>query len=192
MKKLLLSCALVGLPLVAVADDAKKAPAAGAPAVAPPMPKEPPPAPKPAKELEAAKGYIKNWACTGTGGPMNEKSTAKLSIKKDLNDFWMTVRFETAKTAKMPSFVGTGYMGVDPVAKAWTFDGWDNHGGRIMLKAATTAVTAEAMTFAGDAIDNMMGGKVPAKFMFALDAKTKHLHFWAEFGGQKGFDYDCK
>lgn len=190
MKTFLLSCALVGLPLVAVAEDAK-APKIGTPDVAAPKPKEPPPMPKPAKELEAAKGYIKNWTCTGVGGPNRDKSTAKMSIKKDLSDFWMTVKFE-AKSAKMPTFIGQGYLGIDPVAKAWTFDGWDNHGGRIMLKAATTAVTPEAMTFTGEALDNMMGGKVPAKFMFTLDAKTKQVHFWSEFGGQPGFDYTCK
>jgi hypothetical protein len=114
-----------------------------------------------------------------------------MSIKKDLSDFWLAVRFE-AKAGKMPTFVGQGYMGVDPVAKGWTFDGWDNFGGRIALKAATTAVTPEAMTFAGEAVDNMMGGKVPTKFMFTMDAKTKQVHFWAEFGGQTGFDYTCK
>jgi hypothetical protein len=181
----------MGLPLVAVAEDAKKAPATGAPAVAPPMPKEPPPMPKPRAELQAVKGYIKNWTCTGTGGPMKEKSTAKMTIKKDLSDFWLSVKFETAKTAKMPAFVGQGYMGIDPIANLWTFDGWDNHGGRIMLKAATTVVTPEAMTFTGEAIDNMMGGKVSAKFMFTMDAK-KQVRFWSEFGGQQGFDYTCK
>lgn len=194
MKTFLMTCALVGLPLVAVAQDAKKASAAGAPAVAPvpPRPKEPPPMPKPATELEAAKGYIKNWTCTGTSGPAKEKSTAKMAIKKDLNNFWVTVRFETAKTAKMPAFIGQGFMGIDPIAKAWTFDGWDNFGGRIMLKAATSAVTPEAMTFTGEAIDAMMGGKVPAKFMFTLDAKSKQVKFWSEFGGQPGFEYTCK
>jgi hypothetical protein len=194
MKTLIASCLLIAVPLVASAEDAKKAPAAGAPAVAPvpPMPKEPPPMPKPAKELETVKGYLKNWSCSGTNGPTNEKATAKLTIKKDLSDFWIAIRLETAKSAKMPSFIGTGYMGIDAVSKAWTFDGWDNFGGKIALKAATTAVTADAITFTGDAIDNMMGGKVPTKFMFTMDAKTKHVHFWAEFGGQKGFDYDCK
>ncbi|MBA3465302.1 MAG: hypothetical protein H0T46_35550 [Deltaproteobacteria bacterium] len=191
MKTILMTCALVGLPLIAVAEDAKKAPAAGAPAVAPPRPKAPPPMPTPAKELEAAKGYVKNWTCTGIAGPNKDKSTAKMSIKKDLNNFWMTVRFE-AKTGKMPVFIGQGYMGIDPVAKAWTFDGWDNFGGRLALKAATTAVTPEAMTFAGEAVDTMMGGKVPAKFMFTLDAKSKQVKFWSEFSGQPGFEYTCK
>ena len=191
MKTLTTICALIAVPLVAFAGDdaAKKAPAAGAPA--PVKQAEPPPmaAPTPAKELDTAKGYAKAWSCSGTnmGG---EKVTAKLTWKLDLDKFWYSVRMDEPKSKAMPAFTGTGFIGIDAVSKAWVFEGFDNHGGNIHLKAAVAAVTADQAVFEGDASDSM--GKAPTKFTFKMDAKTKHMSFVGEFGGKKAFDFDCK
>jgi len=197
MRALFTTCALIAVPLVAFAGDdaAKKAPAAGAPAVAPkqppaePVKPAPPPPPAPAKELDVAKPYAKNWTCTGTNGA-GEKQTARLSWKLDLDKFWYAIRMDVAKTKTSPAFTGTGWVGIDPVGKNWVFIGFDNMGGWIHLKAGGTAMAAEAATFEGDATNPR--GKVPAKFSFKHDAKAKTLSFVGEFGGAKGFDYTCK
>lgn len=197
MKALFTTCALIAVPLVAFAqpDAAKKAPAAGAPAVAPKQPlaepakPAPPPPPTPAKELDVAKGYAKNWNCTGTS-PAGEKQTAKFSWKLDLNKFWYAVRMDVAKTKSSPGFTGVGYAGIDPTSKNWVFVGMDNMGGWIHMKAPVGAVTADGAVFDGEANDPR--GKVPAKFTFKHDAKAKTMSFVGEFGGQKGFDYVCK
>lgn len=194
MKALFTTCALIAVPLAAFAGDdaAKKAPAAGAPAVAPKQPPAEPPkqaAPTPAKELEAFKGFAKTWTCSGTNSA-GEKVTTKIAMKLDLDKFWYSVRLDESKTKTRPAFTGAGYVGVDPVAKAWVFEGFDNMGGSIHLKAAAAAVTAEQAVFEGEASSVM--GKAPGKFTMKLDAKTKHMNFVGEFGGKKEFDYDCK
>ena len=99
MKAFTTICALIAVPLAAYAGDdaAKKAPAAGAPApVKQAEPPAPPPMPTPAKELDAAKGFAKNWTCTGTNSS-GDKSTAKLAWKVDLDKFWYAVRMDVVK-----------------------------------------------------------------------------------------------
>jgi hypothetical protein len=189
MKTLLASILVVAVPLIATADDAKKAPAAaGAPAPPAVVAPVPPPPPVPAKELDTAKPYLKAWSCSGTN-MSNDKITGKITFKLDLDKFWINVRFEEPKTAKMGAFTGQAYLGFDPSSKTWIFEGFDNHGGDIHLKA-TGAITGDKMVFDGDASD--MRGKVPAKFTISMDAKTKHMAFVGEFGGKTAFNYDCK
>ena len=185
-------CALIAVPLAAYAGDdaAKKAPAAGAPAVAPKAPPADPPKPTPAKELDMVKPFAKGWTCTGSN-PKGDKLSAKMSFKLDLDKFWYAVRMDVVKN-KVPSFTGMAWMGMDPAVKGgWIFEGADSHGGNIHLKATAAGVTAEQMVFEGEAADPAMG-KAPMKFTFKLDGKTKHLSVVGEFGGQKGFEYDCK
>ena len=192
MKTLTTICALIAVPLVAFAGDdaAKKAPAAGAPApvkqAEPPKPAAPP---TPAKELDVAKGFAKTWACTGTNDA-GDKVAPKLSWKLDVDKFWYAVRMDRPKTKSSPAFTGVGYIGIDPVGKGWVFEGFDNMGGMIHLKAAAAAVTAEQAVFEGEAASGM--GKAPAKFTLKLDPKAKTLNFVGEFGGKKEFDYACK
>jgi hypothetical protein len=191
MKTLIASCLVVAVPLIAAAQDAKKAPpAAGAPAVPPAViAPVPPPAPVPAKELDTVKPFLKAWACAGTNGN-NDKITGKITMKLDLDKFAVNVRFDEPKTPKMGAFIGQAFMGVDPNSKSWLFEGFDNHGGNIHLKAATTAVTGDKMAFEGEASDPR--GKIPAKMTFSMDAKTKHMALTGEFGGKAAFTYDCK
>ena len=194
MKTLLTTCALIAVPLAAFAQPAK-APAAGAPAVAPKQPPAepakpaPPAAPTPAKELDVAKPYAKNWNCTDSTNAA-EKKTSKLSWKLDVNKFWYAVRMDVAKSKTSPGFTGVGYVGIDPVSKGWMFVGVDNMGGWINLKAPATALTADGAVFDGEAASMM--GKAPAKFTFKHDAKAKTMSFAGEFGGKKEFDYSCK
>jgi hypothetical protein len=142
-------------------------------------------APKPAKELDAMKDWQKAWNCTSTN-PAGEKVTAKLTLKKELDGFWTSIKLEAAKTKTMPAFNGQGYIGIDPVGKGWVFNGVDNMGGWIMLKSKDASATA--MTWDGDAA--MGDKKTSAKFTMTNDKKA--VKFIGEFGGKKAFEYDCK
>jgi hypothetical protein len=156
---------------LAVADD-KKAPAPMA-------------APKPAKELEAVAGWVKAWTCTGTNGA-GEKTTGKLVFKKELDNHWLSIRFETAKTKMMPGFTGQGVFGYDTVSKGWVLTGFDNMGGWINMKSKDAS--AAAITWEGEA--GMGDKKTPAKFL--LTNADKKVKFIGEFGGKKMFEHDCK
>ncbi len=150
----------------------------------------PPAAPTPAKELDLLKAWTKGWTCTGTN--MGEKTSAKLTFKRELDSFWYSIKFEAPKTKAMGAFTGMAMFGVDPVSKGWVVSGFDNHGGSITMKAkitdGTPAGTASAMTWEGDAND--VRGKMPAKFTFTADKKS--LKFVGDFAGKTAFDYDCK
>ena len=194
MKLTLSLVTLFAVSIPAAADTpataGKKAPDAKAPdAKGDKMPPPAPPAlPTPAKELDAVKPYIKTWSCSGTN-PAGEKSSVKLSFKRDVGNFWVAVRFDEAKTKTRPAFLGVAMVGIDPIAKTWVMEGNDSMGGTLHLHAATAAITADAMAWEGDSVDE--GKKVPAKFNFSIDAKTKHLKFVGEFGGVKAIDLDC-
>jgi hypothetical protein len=181
MRKIALSIILLATSSVALAQpkDAKKK--ADEPAPPPAAPK-----PTPAKELDALKPWLKTWKCTGAN-MAGEKVSAKLTFKRELDNFWASVKFEVAKTAKVPAFVGMGMFGIDPATKSWAMQGWDNMGGMIDMKTASASPTA--ITWEGTSVD--MGRKAPAKFSMNLDDKKK-LKFVGEIGGQKAFDYDCK
>jgi hypothetical protein len=183
---------LLAMSLPAAADTpaaaGKKAPDAKAPDAKADKAPAPPALPTPAKELDAVKPYIKTWSCSGMN-PAGEKTSVKLTFKRDLGNFWVAVRFDEAKTKSRPAFVGVAMLGIDPIAKTWVLEGNDSMGGTIHLHAATAAVTADAMAWEGDSVDD--GKKAPAKFNFSIDAKTKHLKFVGEFGGVKAIDLDC-
>lgn len=165
----------------------KDAPKKDAPKEAPK--KEAPPAmakPTPAKELEATKDWMKAWTCTATN-EAGEKVSGKLTFKKELEGFWVGIKFETQKTKSQPAFTGQAMFGVDPVSKTWVLTGYDNMGGWINMKGKEASATA--MTWDGES-GNMSGKKVPAKFTLTLDKKA--LKFIGEFGGKKAFEHDCK
>lgn len=160
----------------------KEAPKKDAPKEAPPaMPK-----PTPAKELDSVKDWLKTWTCSATN-EAGEKVSGKLTIKKELDGFWLGMKFETQKTKTRPAFTGEAVFGVDPVSKGWVLSGYDNHGGWISMKGKEASATA--MTWDGEA-GNQSGKKAPAKFTMTLDKKA--LKFIGEFGGKKGFEHDCK
>ncbi len=155
-----------------------------------PAPKEAPPAmakPTPAKELDAVKDWLKVWTCTATNDA-GEKVSGKITFKKQLDGFWLGIKFETQKTKTQPAFTGDAIFGIDPVSKGWVLSGYDNHGGWISMKGKE-AITATAMTWDGEA-GNQSGKKVPAKFTMTLDKKA--LKFIGEFAGKKAFEHNCK
>jgi hypothetical protein len=148
-------------------------------------PKEAPKPPTPSKDLDALKGWDKVWTCTGSAMGQ-DKVNAKLTIKRDLDGFWYSARFEVPKQGKMPgAFIGQATLGIDPGTKGWIAEGFDNHGGVIRMKVTISGGT---MTWDGEAIDEK---KQPAKFTFTVDDKKK-MKFVGEFSGQKAFDHDCK
>ena len=154
-------------------------------------PKEAPPAmakPTPAKELEVTKDWTKNWTCTATNDA-GEKVNGKLTIKKELEGFWMAMRFETQKTKTQPAFTGMAMFGVDPVSKGWVMTGYDNGGGWINMKGKEA--TATSMVWEGEAGNGPSGKKATAKFTMSNGDK-KALKFVGEFNGKKGFEHDCK
>src|SRR5512143_286697 len=95
-----------GAPAVPAAAE-KKAPDAAKPAspdkAAPPAKME---MPKPAQEMaDAIKAMAGTWKCTGQaeiGGQMGDVK-ATITMKSDLNGFWMQTNF-TGTMAKMPPF----------------------------------------------------------------------------------------
>lgn len=179
---------LVGSGMAFADTPAKKdapAPAKDAKKEAPPAP---PPKPTPAKELEVLKDWQKNWNCTATN-EAGEKVTAKLSLKKELDGFWVAIKFDVQKTKTMPAFVGMGMIGIDPVSKGWVFGGYDSHGGWINMKGKEA--TATSMVWDGEAGNGAMGKKVPAKLSMAIGDK-KVMTFTGEFAGKKAFEHTCK
>ncbi len=155
-----------------------------------PVAKDPPPPamtkPTPATELEVTKDWIKTWTCSATN-QANEKVSGKLTVKKELEGFWMSFKFETQKTKSQPAFTAQAMFGVDPVSKGWVLTGYDNQGGWINMKGKEASATA--MTFDGES-GSGSGKKVPAVFKMTLDKKA--LKFIGEFGGIKAFEHDCK
>jgi hypothetical protein len=148
-----------------------------------PAPVAAPAMPKPSADLDAWKPMLKSWSCTGTN-PAGEKGSAKITIKKELDGFWFSLRFEVAKSKMMPAFIGMAMIGQDPVKKDWQLEGWDNMGGTLHVRSK------DGMAWTGTSIDQ--GKETPASLTFAMDAKTKHTTFQATINGQKIFDYDCK
>jgi hypothetical protein len=148
---------------------------------------EPPAMPTPSKDLDAAKGFAKAWICQGTMGEAATKVAAKFTMKRDLDNFWYSVRFEVPKSKAGPGFIGMAMVGIDPESKGWIVSGFDNHGGMIKMKAT---LSAGSMTWEGDALGEPMG-KVAAKMTFTVDDKKK-LKFIGEFGGKKAFEHDCR
>ena len=141
-----------------------------------------------AKELDGLNPWMKTWSCTATNDA-GEKVTAKLTLKRELEKFWRSMKIVVTKTKTKPAFNGMAMFGNDHIANNWALHGWDDSGGEIRLKASNAAISGTAMTWEGEAF----GGSakpVPAKFTMTI--ADKKLKFIGEFGGKKSFDYDCK
>jgi hypothetical protein len=115
-----------------------------------PMKAMPEPQP-PAEELKkAAKSMSGKWKCTGTatnpdGTEMKAEGT--LTIKSDLDGYWMVGTYEQKKTKTMPAMKMVDYRTFDTADKVWKSWGFDNMGG--ISQSATTRSDPTTMSWAG-------------------------------------------
>jgi len=136
MKLTTISIALVSLAGLANAGDPK----AGAPATppakdakaTPPAKEAKPEMPKPPQELaDAIKAMAGAWKCTGTAemGGQTGDVKATITLKSDLDGWWMQSSF-AGTMAKMPgTYRFTSYTTYDAAAKKWYRTMVNAHGG---------------------------------------------------------------
>src|SRR5262245_25078999 len=111
MTKTTLSAAALLIAATAFAQPAAKPATPATPAKpaepakpAPPAPPAPAPMmPKPPAELADLKWMLGNWKCNGTAAvsPMNPKEhkfTSMAKAKMDLDNFWVSIRYEEKKS----------------------------------------------------------------------------------------------
>lgn len=162
------------------------------------QPKEPPKdskppvtKPVPKEKLATLKKWARTWTCAGTAA--TEKRAAKLTFRRELDNFWYSVRLEVAKTQTAPAFIGHAMFGVDPVTQDWMTRGFDNAGGMLDAKATLTwglsGDEANGMSWDGEVRTGT--GKQPARFDFELGNDGK-LSFHAKIGGKDVFAYSCR
>ncbi|HXN41502.1 MAG TPA: DUF1579 family protein [Myxococcaceae bacterium] len=91
------------------------------------------PALKPAPELAKLNSMAGSWKCTSKmhmppemGGEQTGKST--MTIKKDLNGYWVVGNWKMEKTKTMPTMNGTIYWGYDTADKKFVELGVDSTG----------------------------------------------------------------
>jgi hypothetical protein len=151
MKKILFSAALLVAATAYAQQKADPKPAgggAGAPAAKPAEPAKPatpaqvapaqPPAmtpPKPAPELDGIKWMAGTWKCDGMAAvtPMNPKEhkvQTKVVAKRDLDNFWYSIKVEEKKTKDHPMpWKGQIYWTFDPGTKKFAGAMVGNMGG---------------------------------------------------------------
>ncbi len=151
----------------------------------PALKNEAPPAPTPAKELSGLKPFFKSWSCTGldaVGIAVNDQIT----IAPELDGFWSSLKVEQPATRQTAAISGFAMFGVDPSAKGWVLEGWDNTGARLRLHAPSLA--NNSLVFEGDVMQPSKTAQ--AKLTLSLDAKG--LRLVVMIGGRKNVDQQCK
>jgi hypothetical protein len=116
--------------------------------------------PKPAPELAKLNSMIGTWKCTSKmhlppemGGEQTGKST--MTIKKDMNGYWVVGQWKMEKTKSMPEMKGTLYWGYDPVDKKFVEVGVDSTGS--LMRGTTDG--PQNGTWVWDEDGTMMGKK---------------------------------
>jgi hypothetical protein len=134
-------------------SDAKKStPAASMPALKPPP------------ELAKLNTMAGTWKCTSKmhmppemGGEQTGKST--MTIKKDMNGYWMVGQWKMEKTKTMPEMKGNLYWGYDTADKKFVELGLDSSGGFVR----GTSDGPQDNTWVWDEDGVMMGKKVKTR-----------------------------
>ena len=91
--------------------------------------------PKPAPEMESIKWMLGNWKCNGTAAvnamnPKEHKFTSTAKAKMDLDNFWVSIRYEEKKSKEHPMAAKVNiYWSYDGSQKKWVALMADNMGG---------------------------------------------------------------
>lgn len=151
-------------------------------------------APKPAQELlDMAKGMEGTWKCTGKAvmGPAPMDFTANITIKLELDKFWMQTQF--SGTAGKVSYKFTSYTGYDAMGKKWHRMGVDNMGAARMSESS--GMTDGKMIWEGNGMQMGQTVKLRDTEEMTKDGKTFHTVGEMSMDGKTwkmGHDATCK
>jgi hypothetical protein len=147
--------------------------AAPKPAPAPAMAPAGPPAPNPA--LNQLKFFAGSWQCAGTGymEGKGHPTAAKVSVGWDLNDFFLSLRYEEQKTDANPMPVtAVEHWGYSDELKKLVAGQVDSMGG--YGTQASAGWVGDKLVWAGDV--HMMGTKMPSRDTFARHGDNELTH----------------
>ncbi len=165
---------------------AQAAEAEGTPPGAQQAPPAPPALPKPAAQMSQLADFEGKWNCAGTRRATPDLPPYPIETtwkgKRDLNDFWVSIRVEEKKTARNPFPVSGDYaLGFDP-SNARLLALWhDNFGGR--SEQHSSGWEGDKFTWLGEY--NLGGQKVQVRGVFHKKSPKEMFHTGeANLGGQ--------
>lgn len=133
--------------------------------------------PKPAPELANAKYFVGTWTCNGESpaspfGPAH-KTQSTLTLKSDLDGFWIAGTAVEKKTASNTQPVkGMLHIGYDSSAKQYVVLWLDNFGS--WSTETSPGWEGDTITFSGDQM--IMGEKTPVKDTFVKKGPNNFNH----------------
>lgn len=133
--------------------------------------------PKPAPEMANVKYFEGTWSCSGDSpaGPFGpaHKTQSTLTLKPDLDGFWLAGNVSEMKTASNANPVkGMMHITYDPAAKKYVFLWVDNTGS--WATEMSSGWEGDTMNWGGDQM--IMGEKATAKDVFTRKGNKEFTH----------------